>query len=71
LFTRLEAPGEGLAVGDEELPNLPPSMRAILSDAARLRVAGLRGSHVSAQAVPWVLSGEASLEVTVDRRAPE
>ena len=71
LFTRLEAPGEGLAVGDEELPNLPPSMRAILSDAARLRVAGLRGSRVSAQAVPWVLSGEASLEVTVDRRAPE
>jgi hypothetical protein len=70
LFTRLEAPGEGLAVGDEELPNLPPSMRAILSDAARLRVAGLRGSRVSAQAVPWVLSGEASLEVTVDRRAP-
>jgi len=71
LFTRLEAPGEGLAVGDEELPNLPPSMRAILSDAARLRVAGLRGSRVSAQPVPWVLSGEASLEVTVDRRAPE
>jgi len=70
LFTRLEAPGEGLAVGDEELPNLPPSMRAILSDAARLRVAGLRGSRVSAQPVPWVLSGEASLEVTVDRRAP-
>ena len=71
LFTRLEAPGEGLAVGDEELPNLPPSMRAILSDAARLRVVGLRGSRVSAQAVPWVLSGEASLEVTVERRAPE
>ena len=71
LFTRLEAPGEGLAVGDEELPNLPPSMRAILSDAARLRVAGLRGSRVSAQPVRWVLSGEASLEVTVDRRAPE
>jgi hypothetical protein len=71
LFTRLEAPGEGLAVGDEELPNLPPSMRAILSDAARLRVVGLRGSRVSAQPVQWVLSGEASLEVTVDRRAPE
>lgn len=71
LFTRLEAPGEGLAVGDEELPNLPPSMRAILSDAARPRVVGLRGSRVSAQPVQWVLSGEASLEVTVDRRAPE
>jgi len=71
LFARLEAPGEGLAVGTEELPNLPASMRAVLSEAAGLQVSPVRRSLVKSQQVPYVLVGETTLQVTVDRRAPE
>jgi hypothetical protein len=71
LYVRLEAPGEGIAVGPDELPNLPPSMRSVLSEAARNDVTALRGSRVASQAVPYVLAGEESAEIKVDEYAPE
>ena len=70
LFVRLQKPGSGLAVGSEELPNLPASMRSVLADAARERVSEVRTSRVTAHAVEWVLAGEATLDLVVDRHAP-
>lgn len=71
LVVRLEAPGSGLSVGAEELPNLPASMRGVLADAARERVSPMSASRVTMQPVEWVLGGEASLDLVVDRRAPK
>jgi len=71
LFMRLGAPGEGLAIGTEELPNLPASWRTMLTDAARLQVSGIRPVRVTTRKMDYVLFGEVGLEVTVDRHAPE
>jgi len=71
VYVRLEAPGEGIAVGPDELPDLPPSMRSVLAEAARNDVTTLRGSRVASQPVPYVLGGEESAEIKVDEYAPE
>jgi len=71
LFVRLEAPGDGLAIGRDELPNLPPSMRAILAESARRQTSGIAQPRVSRQTVPYVLQGSGDLTITVDRHAPE
>jgi hypothetical protein len=71
LFVRLEAPGDGLAIGRDELPNLPPSMRTILAESARRQTSGIAQPRVSKQAVPYVLQGSGDVTITVDRHAPE
>ena len=71
LYIRLEAPGAGIAIGEDELPNLPPSMQAILSGAARVQVSPIRQVRVTTRPSPYVLAGSVGLEVTVDRHAPE
>ena len=71
LFVRLEAPGDGLAIGRDELPNLPPSMRTILAESARRQISGIAQPRVSKQAVPYVLQGSGDVTITVDRHAPE
>lgn len=71
LFVRIQAPGEGLAIGRQELPNLPASRRTVLADSARRRVTGVTGAVVTRKAMPFVLRGAAQFEVAVDDRAPE
>jgi len=71
LFVRLEAPGDGLAIGRDELPNLPPSMRTILGESARRQTSGIAQPRVSRQTVPYVLQGSGDVTITVDRHAPE
>lgn len=70
LYIRLDAPGEGIAIGTDELPNLPPSMRRILSGSARADVLSVRQARETIRAVPWVLVGGANLQLLVDRHAP-
>jgi hypothetical protein len=71
LFLRLEAPGIGLSIGRDELPNLPPSMRLILSDSARRQVSGVSVPRITRRPMPYVLQGSGEVTVTVDRHAPE
>jgi len=70
LYVRIQAPGEGLAIGRQELPNLPGTMRSILADSARRRVTGVTGARVTRRPMPFVLQGSARVEVMVDRNAP-
>ena len=69
LFVRLAAPGQGLSIGDAELPNLPDGMRSVLSEAARRQVTGLTGAIVTQKPMFYVLQGSADLTITVDRKA--
>ena len=71
LFVRLEAPGAGLAIGREELPNLPATMRAVLADSARRQVTGVAGALVTKQASAYILAGSRQVEIVVSRKAPE
>jgi hypothetical protein len=71
LFIRLDAPGDGLAIGRDELPNLPATMRAVLAESARRQVSGVSQPRVSRQPVPYVLHGSGDVTITVDRHAPE
>jgi len=70
LFIRLDAPGEGIAIGTDELPNLPGSMRTILSGSARRQVTGVRTPRVTMRPMPYVLQGSGDVEFTVNRFAP-
>jgi hypothetical protein len=71
LFIRLESPGDGVAIGSDELPNLPASMRSVLSDSARREVSPVKEARVTNRAVPYVLQGSRTIELKVDRKAPE
>jgi hypothetical protein len=71
LFIRLDAPGDGLAIGRDELPNLPATMRAVLAESARRQVSGVSQPRVTRQPVPYVLQGSGDVTITVDRHAPE
>jgi len=71
LYVRLQAPGQGIAVGETELPNLPGSMRAVLAGAARQQVSDVRESLVVTHPMPYVLVGETGLDFTVDEHAAE
>ncbi|KPK48408.1 MAG: hypothetical protein AMK72_07020 [Planctomycetes bacterium SM23_25] len=71
LFIRLSAPGQGIAIGRDELPNLPATMRSVLMGSARRKVTGVTGSLVTTRPMEYVLRGGRRLEITVDRQAPE
>lgn len=71
LVVRLDVPGDGLAIGRDELPRLPPAMRSVLADSARRQVSGVRQPRITRQPTPYVLQGSGEVEVTVNRHAPE
>jgi len=71
LFIRLERPGQGLAIGRDELPNLPPTMRTVLSESARCQVSAVAQPRVTRRTVPYVLQGSGDVTITVDRHAPD
>jgi len=71
LYVRLKRPGAGIAVGREELPNLPASMRSVLITSARQKVSPVTESVVTTHPMEWVLQGDQRVQITVDRQAPE
>ncbi|MFO8011855.1 MAG: SpoIVB peptidase S55 domain-containing protein [Phycisphaerae bacterium] len=71
LYVRLERPGRGIAIGQEELPNLPASMRSVLTTSARRQVTPVRPTRVTTVPMDWVVTGGRKLTVTVDREAPK
>ena len=71
LFVRLDQRASGLAIGRDELPNLPPSMRTILAESARRQISGVIQPRVSKQVVPYLLQGSGDVSIIVDRHAPE
>ena len=71
LYVRLERPGQGIAIGRDELPNLPASMRSVLIASARREVTPVAASRVTTRPMDWVLTGGRKLTITVDREAPE
>jgi len=71
LHIRLERPGQGIAIGRRQLPNLPPSMRSMLTTSARLPVTPVKQARVTTQPMAWFLQGGRKLTLTVDREAPE
>jgi len=71
LYVRLERPGRGIAIGREELPNLPASMRSVLAASARRQVSPVTESRVTTRPMDWVVTGGRQLTITVDREAPE
>jgi hypothetical protein len=71
LVVRLDVPGDGLAIGRDELPRLPAAMRSVLADSARRQISGVRQPRVTRQPMPYVLQGVGEVEVTVNRHAPE
>jgi hypothetical protein len=71
LFIRTEVPGAGLAIGREELPNLPGAMRTILADSAKRQVTPVAGALVTRIPVfGYVLPGGRTVEIAVNRKAP-
>jgi hypothetical protein len=71
LYVRLERPGRGIAIGQEELPNLPASMRSVLTTSARRQVTPVQPTRVTTVPMDWVVTGGRKLTITVDRDAPE
>jgi hypothetical protein len=71
LYVRLERRGDGLSVGRDELPNLPPSMRTIIAESARRQVSGVTAPRVTRQPMPFLIQGSGEVSITVDRHAPE
>jgi len=71
LYVRLSRPGRGVAIGRDELPNLPPSMRSVLTASARRQVTPVSASRVTSRPMDWVLTGGRKLTIIVDRDAPE
>jgi hypothetical protein len=69
LYVRMDAPGSGLAIGTDELPNLPASMRTLLAGASRRKVTPVATARVTTQPSPYVLTGSYTAQVTVDRDA--
>jgi hypothetical protein len=68
LYLRLPLPTGGLAVGEQELPELPPSRAALLREANVPDVKPYRRALVRSQEVPYVVGGSASASFEVRRR---
>ena len=72
LFVRIDEPGAGLAIGRDELPNLPPSIRTVLSESARRQVTGVTEPLVvKMPKTGYVLQGGRTVEIAVSRKAPQ
>jgi len=72
IYLRLPLPdGGGVALGQEELPDLPSSRAAILSDAKILDTKTFRRSLVRPMKTKYILSGSAIGEFRVQRRPDE
>jgi hypothetical protein len=46
-------------------------MRAVLADSARREVTAVTGSRVTKRPVPYLLQGSRTIDLKIDRKAPE
>lgn len=67
LVLRVATQDVGVAIGDQALPDLPPSMVQILGAGRRTGAQTIAGSVVGRTETPWVLQGADSFRFTVSR----
>jgi hypothetical protein len=58
-----------LAVGGQDLPNLPGSARAVFSSKREVPAAPIRTDLIQVAATPWVVEGLQTLKFTVAKDA--
>jgi hypothetical protein len=69
LFLHVPLPDRGLAIRGQSLPNLPGSVRAILSTNRQSPEPAVRSDLVQTAETPWVVEGTQSLRFTVVKDA--
>ncbi len=57
----------GVALENQSLPNLPPSMVQILGSGRRTGAQSMSGAVVSRQATNWVIQGSESVRFAVSK----
>jgi hypothetical protein len=67
LCVRLPVPGVGVALGEKALPNLPPSMVAVLGSTRKSGAQTMSGAVVARHPTEWVLLGSESIRFTVSK----
>jgi hypothetical protein len=67
LVLRVPTGAVGVSLGDQALPDLPPSMVQILGGGRRTGAQTISGSVVGRTETPWVLNGADSFRFTVSR----
>ena len=69
LYLHVPLPDRGLAVQGQPLPNLPGSVRAVLSTNRQTQEPSVRSDLVQSAETPWVVEGTQSLKFTVVKDA--
>jgi SpoIVB peptidase S55 len=67
LALRVATPAAGVAVGGQALPNLPPSMVAVMGSTRRTGAQTISTALVARTATDWVISGSESTRFTVTK----
>jgi hypothetical protein len=67
LIARLPVPGSGVAMDGKAMPNLPPSMVAILGGSRKSGAQTMSRSVVSRRPTDWVVLGSESVRVVVTK----
>jgi hypothetical protein len=67
LVVRLPVPGVGVALGEKALPNLPPSMVAVLGSTRKSGAQTVSGAVVARHPTEWVLLGSESIRFVVSK----
>ncbi|GBD37013.1 hypothetical protein HRbin36_02143 [bacterium HR36] len=70
IAVRVTLPSSGVVVEGKAMPDLPPSMTAILGQSRRSGVATLGSALVARETVPWVVQGQQSVSFRVLRHKP-
>ncbi|MCA1686004.1 MAG: hypothetical protein LC745_08480 [Planctomycetia bacterium] len=69
LYLHVPLPERGLAVQGQSLPNLPGSVRAVLSTSRQTQEPTVRADLIGSAETPWVIEGTQSLKFTVVKDA--
>ncbi|MCS7167117.1 MAG: SpoIVB peptidase S55 domain-containing protein [Gemmatales bacterium] len=70
IAVRVVLPSSGVVVEGKALPDLPPSMAAVLSQSRHTIVGTLGSALVVREDVPWVVQGQQSVAFRVARHKP-
>jgi len=71
LFLRLSLPNKGLAVKGAEMPDLPSHRALIYTDAKRNDVQGFRQVLLKKYELPFVVNGNHTTSITINRRVDQ
>lgn len=67
LFAHVERPESGLAFEGQAMPNLPSSVKAVLSNGRQTKQAAVKSDLILARDTEWVLEGSQTLKFEVSR----